>query len=75
MTEGAACFAFCTARVKCRAGATSQARSARIVIACMTDAEAAPAPAIAKPLFAYALLYGGMTCIAGVLGSKQVIPP
>ena len=36
----------------------------------MTDA--APAPAIAKPLFAYALLYGGMTCIAGVLGFKQV---
>jgi uncharacterized integral membrane protein (TIGR00697 family) len=24
------------------------------------------------PLFAFALLYGGMTCIAGVLGSKQV---
>ena len=36
----------------------------------MTDAEAAPA--IPKPLFAYALLYGGMTCIAGVLGFKQV---
>jgi hypothetical protein len=36
----------------------------------MTDAEAAPA--IPKPLFVYALLYGGMTCIAGVLGSKQV---
>lgn len=36
----------------------------------MTDAEAArPIP---KPLFAYALLYGGMTCIAGVLGFKQV---
>ncbi len=34
--------------------------------------EAAPAPAIAKPLFVYALLYGGMTCIAGVLGFKQV---
>ena len=64
------CFAFCTARVKCRAGATSQARAGRIVIGCMTDA--APAPAIPKPLFAYALLYGGMTCIAGVLGFKQV---
>jgi len=36
----------------------------------MTDADAAPA--IPKPLFAYALLYGGMTCIAGVLGFKQV---
>jgi uncharacterized integral membrane protein (TIGR00697 family) len=36
----------------------------------MTDAQAAqPIP---KPLFAYALLYGGMTCIAGVLGFKQV---
>jgi uncharacterized integral membrane protein (TIGR00697 family) len=34
----------------------------------MTDA-ARPIP---KPLFAYALLYGGMTCIAGVLGFKQV---
>lgn len=32
----------------------------------------APAPAIPVPLFAFALLYGGMTCIAGVLGSKQV---
>ena len=44
----------------------------------MTDAEAdaqvdtGPEPAIPKPLFVYALLYGGMTCIAGVLGSKQV---
>ena len=38
----------------------------------MTDAQPAPAPAIAKPLFVYALLYGGMTCIAGVLGFKQV---
>lgn len=28
--------------------------------------------AIPLPLFAFALLYGGMTCIAGVLGSKQV---
>jgi len=36
----------------------------------MTDAGATRP--IAKPLFAYALLYGGMTCIAGVLGSKQV---
>jgi len=36
----------------------------------MTDAHAAPA--IPRPLFVFALLYGGMTCIAGVLGSKQV---
>jgi uncharacterized integral membrane protein (TIGR00697 family) len=28
--------------------------------------------AIPLPLFAFALLYGGMTCIAGVLGFKQV---
>jgi queuosine precursor transporter len=33
---------------------------------------AATQPAIPIPLFAYALLYGGMTCIAGVLGFKQV---
>ena len=31
-----------------------------------------PAPAIPVPLFVMALLYGGMTCIAWVLGSKQV---
>lgn len=29
-------------------------------------------PPIPRPLFVYALLYGGMTCIAGVLGFKQV---
>jgi queuosine precursor transporter len=37
---------------------------------------AAPAPnaqaPIARSLFVFALLYGGMTCIAGVLGNKQV---
>ncbi len=43
----------------------------------MTDPAPAapPAPAtviLSKGLFAFALLYGGMTCIAGVLGSKQV---
>ena len=43
----------------------------------MTDrphnAPTAPATVIlSKGLFAFALLYGGMTCIAGVLGSKQV---
>ena len=38
------------------------------------DAPAAPALPHALPLglFALAILYGGMTCIAGVLGSKQV---
>ncbi|GGD74244.1 queuosine precursor transporter [Croceicoccus mobilis] len=29
-------------------------------------------PSIPKPLFLYALFYGGMVCIAGVLGAKQV---
>ncbi|MEO6040325.1 MAG: queuosine precursor transporter [Croceibacterium sp.] len=39
----------------------------------MSDPEIAPtAPAIPVPLFVFSLLYGGMTCIAGVLGSKQV---
>src|SRR5688500_14466182 len=31
-----------------------------------------PTPSLPVPLFVMALLYGGMTCIAGVLGSKQV---
>ena len=30
------------------------------------------APAIPRSIFVFALLYGGMTCIAGVLGNKQV---
>ena len=35
--------------------------------------DAKPEPAsIPQPLFLLSLLYGGMTCIAGVLGSKQV---
>jgi queuosine precursor transporter len=25
-----------------------------------------------RSLFVYSILYGGMTCIAGVLGNKQV---
>lgn len=29
-------------------------------------------PNLPRPLFLFALLYGGMTCIAGVLGAKQV---
>lgn len=33
---------------------------------------ATTAPAIPRPLFVYALLYGGMTVLAGVLGNKQV---
>ncbi|MBD3728334.1 MAG: queuosine precursor transporter [Sphingomonadales bacterium] len=39
-----------------------------------TGSDSAPAAAlpIPRPLFLIALLYGGMTCIAGVLGSKQV---
>ncbi|WP_375396431.1 queuosine precursor transporter [uncultured Sphingomonas sp.] len=31
-----------------------------------------PAPAIPRSLFAFAIFYGGMVCIAGVLGNKQV---
>ena len=37
----------------------------------MTD-QAAPPPAISRSLFAFAIFYGGMVCIAGVLGNKQV---
>ena len=37
----------------------------------MTD-QAAPAPAIPRSLFALAVFYGGMVCIAGVLANKQV---
>lgn len=35
------------------------------------DTASSPCP-LPLPLFAIALLYGGMTCIAGVLGAKQV---
>lgn len=31
-----------------------------------------PAPAIPRSLFAFSIFYGGMVCIAGVLGVKQV---
>ena len=31
-----------------------------------------PPPAIPRSLFAFAIFYGGMVCIAGVLGNKQV---
>jgi queuosine precursor transporter len=37
----------------------------------MTDT-AAPASALPRSLFAFAIFYGGMVCIAGVLGNKQV---
>ena len=33
---------------------------------------APPAPAIPRSLFAFAIFYGGMVCIAGVLANKQV---
>lgn len=33
---------------------------------------ASPGPHVPQALFIFALLYGGMTCIAGVLGAKQV---
>ncbi len=31
-----------------------------------------PAPVITRSLFGFAIFYGGMVCIAGVLGNKQV---
>ena len=34
--------------------------------------ETTPAPLISRSLFAFAIFYGGMVCIAGVLGNKQV---
>ena len=37
-----------------------------------TDSAPSAAPSLPVPLFLLATLYGGMTCIAGVLGSKQV---
>jgi hypothetical protein len=46
------------------------AAQSRYAIAPMSDQ--ATAPALPLSLFAFAILYGGMTCIAGVLGSKQV---
>src|SRR5690348_9638716 len=36
-----------------------------------TQTSDAPAP-IARSLFAFSIFYGGMVCIAGVLGNKQV---
>lgn len=36
------------------------------------DHAATPAPALSRSLFAFAIFYGGMVCIAGVLGNKQV---
>ena len=32
----------------------------------------APAPAVPRSLLAFSIFYGGMVCIAGVLGNKQV---
>ncbi|QIK77696.1 queuosine precursor transporter [Sphingomonas piscis] len=37
-----------------------------------TAASAPTSGAISKSLFAYGIFYGGMVCIAGVLGNKQV---
>lgn len=38
----------------------------------MTDQTISSAPPISRSLFAFAIFYGGMVCIAGVLGNKQV---
>lgn len=40
----------------------------------MTEATATPSRAISPSLFAMSIFYGGMVCIAGVLGNKQVAP-
>jgi len=37
-----------------------------------TNAAPASAPALSRSLFAFSIFYGGMVCIAGVLGNKQV---
>lgn len=36
------------------------------------EAASAPGPNIPRSLFVFSLFYGGMVCIAGVLGNKQV---
>ncbi|MDB5667147.1 MAG: hypothetical protein JWL74_97 [Alphaproteobacteria bacterium] len=36
------------------------------------EASAGEAPGISRSLFAFSVFYGGMVCIAGVLGNKQV---
>jgi uncharacterized integral membrane protein (TIGR00697 family) len=38
----------------------------------MTDPSASTSRALPQSLFAFAIFYGGMVCIAGVLGNKQV---
>ena len=38
----------------------------------MDTPTATPAPGIPRSLFAFSIFYGGMVCIAGVLGNKQV---
>jgi uncharacterized integral membrane protein (TIGR00697 family) len=38
----------------------------------MTAPDSAATPAIPRSLFVYAILYGGMTVLAGMLGNKQV---
>jgi uncharacterized integral membrane protein (TIGR00697 family) len=38
----------------------------------MIDKSAPSTPVISRSLFAFAIFYGGMVCIAGVLGNKQV---
>ena len=38
----------------------------------MTDQTFAAVPSIPRSLLAFAIFYGGMVCIAGVLGNKQV---
>lgn len=48
-----------------------RARKAVTQAAMTTEA----APSVPRSLFAYSIFYGGMVCIAGVLGAKQVTLP
>lgn len=48
---------------------TSEVQAAAVA----SEAASAPQPSIISPsLFAFGIFYGGMVCIAGVLGNKQV---
>ena len=64
------CVAFCTAAVKPPRHGHFPSFHKRHSHPLMN--EAPPGLSIRKPLFLFALMYGGMTVLAGVLGAKQV---
>ena len=47
-------------------------RTAVPILPRMNDPITAAAPAVPRSLFVYAIIYGGMTVLAGMLGNKQV---